>query len=170
MVPRKSGLIVNVSSVGGIMYLFNVAYGVGKAACDRMAADCAVELKKHNVTMVSLWPGPVKTEMIQKHVLDNPDASEFKSAFMDAESVEFAGKAVVNLAADPHVHRKTGKIQMTSDCAREYGFVDSDGLIHGDMRCIKIHLQAAGWNTLASFTPAFIRVPYFMLHFLGYKF
>ena len=43
-------------------YLFNVAYGVGKAAVDRMAADCAVELKKQNVTFISLWPGPVKTD------------------------------------------------------------------------------------------------------------
>ena len=46
MVDRKDGLIVNVSSVGGLKYLFNVPYGIGKAACDRMAADCAVELKK----------------------------------------------------------------------------------------------------------------------------
>lgn len=30
MVPRKQGLIVNISSVGGMRYLFNVAYGVGK--------------------------------------------------------------------------------------------------------------------------------------------
>lgn len=69
MVPRKSGLIVNISSGGGLRYLFNVAYGVGKAGCDRMAADCAQELRKSNVAMVSLWPGPVRTEMIQEHVL-----------------------------------------------------------------------------------------------------
>lgn len=31
MVPAKQGLIVNVSSAGGLRYLFNVAYGVGKA-------------------------------------------------------------------------------------------------------------------------------------------
>ena len=32
MVPAKQGLIVNISSAGGLRYLFNVAYGVGKAA------------------------------------------------------------------------------------------------------------------------------------------
>ena len=32
MVPAKQGLIVNVSSPGGLRYLFNVSYGVGKAA------------------------------------------------------------------------------------------------------------------------------------------
>ena len=30
MVPRKQGLIINISSPGGSKYLFNVAYGVGK--------------------------------------------------------------------------------------------------------------------------------------------
>lgn len=32
MVPRKKGLIVNVSSAGGLRYLFNIPYGVGKEA------------------------------------------------------------------------------------------------------------------------------------------
>ena len=49
-------------------FQFNVAYGVGKAANDRMAADCAEELRKHNVAMISLWPGPVKTEYVEKNV------------------------------------------------------------------------------------------------------
>ena len=31
MTKQKSGLIVNVSSVGGKLYLFTPAYGVGKA-------------------------------------------------------------------------------------------------------------------------------------------
>lgn len=39
--------------------LNNVAYGVGKAAKDRMAADCAYELSKENVTVLSLWPGKI---------------------------------------------------------------------------------------------------------------
>ena len=30
-----------------------------------MAADCGHELKSRGVTMVSLWPGAVKTEYIQ---------------------------------------------------------------------------------------------------------
>ena len=70
MVKRRNGLIVNISSAGGIRYLFNAAYGVGKAACDRMAADCAIEFKESNIAMVSLWPGPVKTEYIQENVIN----------------------------------------------------------------------------------------------------
>ena len=69
MTRNKSGLIVNVSSVGGLRYLFNVTYGIGKVGKDRMAADCAHELKKYNVAMVSLWPGAVKTEKMMENVL-----------------------------------------------------------------------------------------------------
>ena len=82
MTENKCGLIINVSSGGGLKYLFNVAYGVGKAACDRMAADCAIELKPHNVAMISLWPGAVRTEKVQEMVLGkknnliNPDYAE----------------------------------------------------------------------------------------------
>ena len=34
---RARGLIVNISSAGGLQYAFSVAYGVGKAAVDRMS-------------------------------------------------------------------------------------------------------------------------------------
>merc|ERR1712212_1257377 len=64
MTEMKSGLIINVSSPGGLKYLFNVCYGIGKAALDRMTQDTAVELKPHNVAVVGIWPGPVKTEKI----------------------------------------------------------------------------------------------------------
>ena len=30
MVPRKHGLIINISSLGGTNYIFNCAYGIGK--------------------------------------------------------------------------------------------------------------------------------------------
>jgi dehydrogenase/reductase SDR family protein 1 len=69
MVPRKSGLIVNVSSAAGLVYFLSVPYGIGKTACDRMASDCAHELKRHNVAMISLWPGPVKTEFSMDYVI-----------------------------------------------------------------------------------------------------
>ena len=38
-----------------------------KAAVDRMAVDCGIELKKFNVAMLSLYVGAVKTELIKSH-------------------------------------------------------------------------------------------------------
>merc|ERR1712203_564306 len=93
-VEQQKGLIVNVSSMGGLKYLFNMAYGVGKAGCDRMAADCGHELKKSGVAMVSLWPGPVKTEYIQDKMMSD-DKNPMKKVFEQGETIEFAGKAIV---------------------------------------------------------------------------
>ena len=39
-------------------------FDLNQAAVDRMACDCGIELKKHNVTMISLYPGAVKTELV----------------------------------------------------------------------------------------------------------
>ena len=62
MVTQGSGLIVNVSSAAAAQYFGCVAYGVGKAALDRFTADAAIELAGHGVTVVSIWPGAVRTE------------------------------------------------------------------------------------------------------------
>ena len=35
---------------------------------DRMAADCALELYRYNVAMVSLWPGAVQTDQAMQMV------------------------------------------------------------------------------------------------------
>ena len=45
------------------------------------------------------------------------------------ESTEFPGMAVAHLAADPNYFSKTGKILLTSDLAKEYGFKDLDGSV-----------------------------------------
>lgn len=38
--------------------------------CDRLAADMAVELKKHGVASISLWPGAVRTELVSDMILE----------------------------------------------------------------------------------------------------
>jgi len=171
MVPRKSGLIVNVSSIGGLISLFNVAYGIGKAAVDKMSVDCAKDLKRHNVAMVGLWPGAVRTETMTEKVLDDPNAAKAsKKVFEDGESIEFAGKAVAALAADPDHIRKTGKILLTADLAREYSFVDDNGRITGEMRSVSKALEKAGWTTLAACVPDCVRIPHVLFYLMGYKF
>jgi dehydrogenase/reductase SDR family protein 1 len=32
MVPRRSGLIVEIGSLGGVFYVYNTAYGINKVA------------------------------------------------------------------------------------------------------------------------------------------
>jgi len=176
MVPRQQGLIVNVSSSGGLKYLFNVAYGVGKAGCDRMAADCAFELKKSGVAMISLWPGPVKTEFITEHMTSDKNKEQSKEqaqmakVFEKGETIEYAGKTVVHLAADSNIMARSGKIINTADIGREFGFVDTNGEIPIDFRQVKVLVAFGGYSGLAAWIPEFVRVPLWLMHFGSYKF
>jgi NAD(P)-dependent dehydrogenase (short-subunit alcohol dehydrogenase family) len=48
MVPRKQGLIITISSLGGLMYFGMVSYGVGKAAVSLFLNN------KHLIKAISL--------------------------------------------------------------------------------------------------------------------
>ncbi len=119
MVGQQSGLIVNISFWAAQKYIGNVAYGVSKAATDKMTADMSHELRQHHVAVVSLYPGLVRTESVMA-----------ASAWLDlsnSESPQFIGRAVVALAADANVMQKTGEVLIAASLAQEYGFTDIDG-------------------------------------------
>lgn len=68
MIAQRRGLIVNISSWAAQKHLGNVAYGVSKAATDKLTADMAAELKPHGVAVVSLYPGLVRTEKVMEEI------------------------------------------------------------------------------------------------------
>ena len=120
--------------------MFNVAYGVGKAGCDRMAADCGHELRKSGVAMISLWPGPVKTEYITDKMTDGNPMSKL---FEKGETIEFAGIVLAHLAAESGeaIMARSGRIINTADVARQYGFKDVDGTVPVDFRQVSLSLK-----------------------------
>jgi dehydrogenase/reductase SDR family member 1 len=125
MVPAGEGLIVNVSSSGAEEYAWHVAYGVGKCALDRLTADTGIELGRHGVSVVSVWPGFVRTERI-----DVGAANGQLPASLDlgaAESPRFTGRGVVALAEDPDRAAYNGRAVAVRDLAEHYGFRDVDG-------------------------------------------
>ena len=119
MVPTRSGLIVNLSHWAAQKRIGNVAYGVAKAATDKMTSDMAEELRPHHVAVVALYPGLVRTEKVM-------EAAQWLD-LSTSESPEFTGRAVAALAADPDVMRHSGTVRVVADLAREYGFSDIDG-------------------------------------------
>ncbi len=119
MIARRAGLIVNISFFAAQRDDKGVAYGVAKAASDRMAACMAHELREHNVAAVSLYPGLVRTESVLK------SAEYFDLS--NSESPQFIGRAVAALATDPQVMNKSGRTLVAAALALEYGFTDIDG-------------------------------------------
>ncbi|MGW0046507.1 SDR family NAD(P)-dependent oxidoreductase [Nocardia cyriacigeorgica] len=135
LLRASGGLIVNISSPGAERHMHNAVYGVAKTALDRLTADMAHELAADGVTVVSLWPGIVNTELLQmippdaegKRLVTLPGEGSFD---LDAaETPRFPGRAVTALAADPDRQRRSGRAFRVADLAEEYGFTDVDGRI-----------------------------------------
>lgn len=119
MVSQKSGLIVNISFWAGQKYMGNVCYGVSKAATDRLAADTAHDLRPHQVAVVSLYPGLVRTERVMK-------SAEYLD-LSNSESPQFLGRVISALASDPNAMEKSGKVLVAAQLALDYGITDIDG-------------------------------------------
>jgi dehydrogenase/reductase SDR family member 1 len=119
MIARGRGLIVNLSHWSAQKHIGNVAYGVSKAATDKMTADMAIELRPHGVAVVSLYPGLVRTEKVMA-------AAQWLD-MSNSESPEFIGRAIAAVAADPERMRHTGHVLVAAALAQEYGFTDIDG-------------------------------------------
>ncbi len=118
MVPRGSGLIVNISHWAAQKHLGNVIYGIAKAANDKLTADTATELQDYGVAVVSLYPGLVRTEAVL-------DAGVFDLS--NSESPEFLGRAVAALTGDATVSKWNGQVVVAAALAAHYGFTDVDG-------------------------------------------
>jgi NAD(P)-dependent dehydrogenase (short-subunit alcohol dehydrogenase family) len=118
MVPEHRGLIVNISYWAAQKYHGNVLYGIAMAAMDKLTADAAYELRNHNVTVVSLYPGLVRTEVVMASGAFDLSRSE---------SPEFLGHAVAALASDPEASAWNGQVVVAAALARHYGFTDIDG-------------------------------------------
>jgi NAD(P)-dependent dehydrogenase (short-subunit alcohol dehydrogenase family) len=148
MVPRRSGLIVQISSFGAISYLFNTAYGVGKAAIDRLTSDLAFELKGEGVAVISVWPGMVRTELTEQLRLEaTPGYRRIFDAY--GESPLVAGRAVAGLAADPDVMRRTGRVVIAAELPRRYGVRDEAGRRPWSPRSIRTMARAVLPRSLA---------------------
>lgn len=118
MVHARRGLIIHISSWAAQKSIGNTVYGVSKAATDKLTSDMAHELRSHGVTVVSLYPGLVRTEaVLAAGVFD----------LSNSESPEFIGRAVAALAGDPQSSRWSGRVLVAAALAADYGFTDVDG-------------------------------------------
>lgn len=148
MTQRQQGLICTISSWGGMSPIFGVAYGVGKTACDRLAAEMAQELKSKNVTSISLWPGIVGTEAISRFAdeMSEQESDPQNSVMRDRYNWEtplFTGRVIAALAAQTNLQPLTGKVQIVAEVAQQYNLLDRDGNRPASLRSLRFILPAA---------------------------
>jgi NAD(P)-dependent dehydrogenase (short-subunit alcohol dehydrogenase family) len=96
-----------------------------------MAYGMAIDLLEYGITSVYISMGWIRTEHLMR---TSPDGQLNDENYMNmegyekTESTRYVGRAIVALASDPDILKKTGKTLITGELAKEYEFTDLDGL------------------------------------------
>jgi NAD(P)-dependent dehydrogenase (short-subunit alcohol dehydrogenase family) len=132
MAQRHQGLIVEIGDGNVVGYNnVGVTYSLMKSSAVVLAHLMSEELRQYGVAAVSLTPGFIRSEEILEAFSVREenwrDAVSGAPDFGNSESPFYVGRAVVALATDPKVLRKSGHALSAGFLAREYGFTDVDG-------------------------------------------
>jgi NAD(P)-dependent dehydrogenase (short-subunit alcohol dehydrogenase family) len=129
---EKGGLVVEVTDgISDDIREFNFYYDLEKAINIRLARSLALQFRAHKIAVVALTPGFLRSE----EMLDNFGVTEENwregirrdRFFAYSETPFYIGKAVVALACDRKIMRRSGQALLSGKLAREYGFTDMDG-------------------------------------------
>jgi NAD(P)-dependent dehydrogenase (short-subunit alcohol dehydrogenase family) len=144
MFGRPGAIIFEITDGDGFYYRGSIFYDLVKTSVIRLAFAMSKELRKKKVTALALTPGFLRSEAMLDHFktteanwqevgkrknpqANSPDQNDAPEDFMISESPRYVGRAVVALASDPEVKRKSGRVFSTWGLSREYGFTDLDG-------------------------------------------
>lgn len=168
MVPKGRGLIIQVSSPGGLFYFFTAAYSTGKAALDRMTTDLAHELRGTGLGCVGLYPGMVATEKFEAFAKEGVAGITTEALQATGETPLYSGRAVAKLAEDAfssaaRLEALSGTIQWTAEVAVAHDIKDEKGRQPLSSRSLR---RVTGLD----FLPASWVVPWFVLRFLSPKY
>jgi NAD(P)-dependent dehydrogenase (short-subunit alcohol dehydrogenase family) len=141
---KRRGIIFEITDGDAFYYRGNLFYDLVKISVIRLAFVMARELRKRNIVSVALTPGFLRSEAVLDHFgvteanwkeagknkdanVNSKDQNDAPDDFLVSESPRYIGRAVVALAADPNVKKKSGRVFSSWALAREYGFTDFDG-------------------------------------------
>jgi NAD(P)-dependent dehydrogenase (short-subunit alcohol dehydrogenase family) len=132
MAAHGGGLVVEMTDgISNELRDFNFYYDLEKATNIRLAQSLARQLRPYKIAVVSLSPGFLRSEEMLDHFgvteANWRNAIQRDKYFAYSETPFYVGKAVVALASDRKVMKKTGQALVSGRLAREYGFTDMDG-------------------------------------------
>jgi NAD(P)-dependent dehydrogenase (short-subunit alcohol dehydrogenase family) len=144
MLGRPGGVIFEITDGDAFYYRGNIFYDLVKISVIRLAFAMSRELRKRDIAAVALTPGFLRSERVLEHFgvaeanwkeagkgrkanVNSKDQNDAPEDFMVSESPRYIGRAVVAVAADRDVMKKSGRVYSTWGLAREYGFTDLDG-------------------------------------------
>ena len=142
MLGRRRGIIFEITDGDAFYYRGNLFYDLVKISVIRLAFAMSRELRKRHIAAVALTPGFLRSEAVLEHFgvseanwknagkkkgRNSANQNDAPSDFMVSEPPLYIGRAVVALAADRQVSKKSGRVFSSWALAREYGFTDIDG-------------------------------------------
>jgi NAD(P)-dependent dehydrogenase (short-subunit alcohol dehydrogenase family) len=121
MLGQRGGVIINTVAKDQGLYLGNLLSYVAKSAVIRISSGIAEELRPYGIAALALDPGFMLTERaVAAHAVQTYSPNR-------VELLEYIGRSVAFLAADPQVMQKTGKVLKVGDLVQEYGFMELMG-------------------------------------------
>lgn len=134
MEPQAEGLIVNITSWGGIVSVFDVTYSIGKEAVERMSAEIALAAPE-GIYSIAFCPGFVTTESLKEIAEDvAKKAAEEGSTngslpLWNAETPLFVGRVLAALVSEKGsslLPKMNGKVVIASEAAEYVGINDEN--------------------------------------------
>lgn len=173
----EGGLIVNISSWGGLVSIFDAVYAAGKSAVDRLSAEIASRAPP-KVQCFTLWPGFVATEAM----LDMRNRVETRAGGLRTEALEqfsemplwnaetplFVGRVVAAIIAKNGRTLKcmNGRIVIAAEVANKLGINDENGFRPVSMRSLRFAalnaIPALRNSPLRQLIPACLVVPWWL--------
>ena len=126
MIETGASLIACISFYGAVSYFVGPAYGAAKAGTDKMVHDMAIDFKDTEVSIVSYWPGYVRTDEM-KAIPDEMFPPDLRAILPEFETPEFTGLVLAALLDDADRKALSGQALIGADLARKYGIKDIDG-------------------------------------------
>lgn len=131
MIKTRGGLIVEITDGNHYGYRGTFYYDLVKTSVIRLAFMLATELKKYKISAVALTPGFIRSEAMLDHFgvteANWQEAVKSRPDFGESETPFYTGRAVVALATDRRIAKKSGRVVAAWDLGPEYGFTDVDG-------------------------------------------
>lgn len=126
MIETGKSLMAHVSFYGAVSYHYGPAYGAAKGGTDKMSFDMAIDLRRHGVASVSIWPGFVLSDKLKAIPKENLPA-KLVADLPNFETPEFAGLVIERLWREPNLMERSGQTYITAQLGMEFGIRDLDG-------------------------------------------
>lgn len=131
MVRRRRGLIAEITENDLLTSSGDVLTQLVRFGHKALAASYAAELRRHGVVALAITPGFLRSERMLEYfgVTEETwrEAGNKDRNFLESESPQFVGRAIVALATDPRISERTGHLFSSWEVGREYGLTDLDG-------------------------------------------